>query len=33
MLMGDMLTLIQPKLPVKIIVFNNGTLGFVEMER
>jgi pyruvate dehydrogenase (quinone) len=32
MLMGDMLTLIQPKLPVKIIVFNNGTLGFVEME-
>ena len=32
MLMGDMLTLIQQKLPVKIIVFNNGTLGFVEME-
>ena len=32
MLMGDMLTLIQQKLPVKLIVFNNGTLGFVEME-
>ncbi|HET6605966.1 MAG TPA: ubiquinone-dependent pyruvate dehydrogenase [Rhodopila sp.] len=32
MLMGDMLTLIQQKLPVKIIVFNNGTLGFVELE-
>ena len=32
MLMGDMLTLIQQKLPVKIIVFSNGTLGFVEME-
>ncbi|KTC73891.1 Pyruvate dehydrogenase [Legionella birminghamensis] len=32
MLMGDMLTLIQEQLPVKIIIFNNGTLGFVEME-
>jgi thiamine pyrophosphate-dependent acetolactate synthase large subunit-like protein len=32
MLMGDFLTLIQHKLPVKIIVFNNGTLGFVELE-
>lgn len=32
MLMGDILTLIQQHLPIKIIVFNNGTLGFVEME-
>ena len=32
MLMGDMLTLVQQKLPVKIVVLNNGTLGFVEME-
>jgi pyruvate dehydrogenase (quinone) len=32
MLMGDLLTLTQCKLPVKIIVFNNGTLGFVELE-
>ena len=32
MLMGDMLTLMQQKLPVKIVVLNNGTLGFVEME-
>jgi pyruvate dehydrogenase (quinone) len=32
MLMGDILTLIQQKLPVKTIIFNNGTLGFVEME-
>ena len=32
MLMGDLLTLVQHKLPVKIIVLNNGTLGFVEME-
>jgi pyruvate dehydrogenase (quinone) len=32
MLMGDILTLKQQKLPVKIVIFNNGTLGFVEME-
>ncbi|MDE4910643.1 ubiquinone-dependent pyruvate dehydrogenase [Methylobacterium sp. 092160098-2] len=32
MLMGDLLTLNQHKLPVKIVVLNNGTLGFVEME-
>ena len=32
MLMGDLLTLRQQRLPVKIVVFNNGTLGFVEME-
>ena len=32
MLMGDILTLRQEKLPAKIVIFNNGTLGFVEME-
>ncbi len=32
MLMGDFITLTQQKLPVKVIVFNNGVLGFVEME-
>ncbi|WP_020180291.1 ubiquinone-dependent pyruvate dehydrogenase [Methylopila sp. M107] len=32
MLMGDLLTAKQLKLPVKIVVFNNGSLGFVEME-
>jgi thiamine pyrophosphate-dependent acetolactate synthase large subunit-like protein len=32
MLMGDFLTLTQHGLPVKVVVFNNGTLGFVEME-
>ncbi|MGY2732654.1 ubiquinone-dependent pyruvate dehydrogenase [Sphingomonas sp. UYP23] len=32
MLMGELLTVKQLGLPVKIIVFNNGTLGFVEME-
>jgi pyruvate dehydrogenase (quinone) len=32
MMMGDFLTLKQMKLPVKIILLNNGTLGFVELE-
>jgi pyruvate dehydrogenase (quinone) len=32
MLMGDLLTLRQLGLPVKIVVFNNGLLGFVDME-
>ena len=32
MMMGDFLTLQQLKLPVKIILLNNGTLGFVELE-
>jgi pyruvate dehydrogenase (quinone) len=32
MLLGDLLSLRQLKLPVKIIVFNNGSLGFVELE-
>jgi pyruvate dehydrogenase (quinone) len=32
MMMGDFLTLLQLKLPVKIILLNNGTLGFVELE-
>ena len=33
MLMGDFLTLAQLGLPVKVVVFNNGTLGFVELEQ
>ncbi|MEA2965181.1 MAG: hypothetical protein QOI46_5279, partial [Alphaproteobacteria bacterium] len=32
MMMGEFVTLLQTKLPVKIIVLNNGTLGFVEIE-
>jgi len=32
MLMGDFITLAQQGLPVKVIVLNNGTLGFVELE-
>jgi pyruvate dehydrogenase (quinone) len=33
MLMGDFISLMQLKLPVKVVVFNNGTLGFVELEQ
>ncbi len=32
MLMGDLITLTQMKLPVKVVIFNNGVLGFVAME-
>ena len=32
MMMGDLLTAIQEKIPLKIVVFNNGALGFVELE-
>lgn len=32
MLLGDLLTAIQEEIPLKVIVFNNGTLGFVELE-
>jgi pyruvate dehydrogenase (quinone) len=32
MLLGELLTLHQQHLPVKVVVFNNGTLGFVELE-
>jgi pyruvate dehydrogenase (quinone) len=33
MLMGDFLSLVQLNLPVNVVVFNNGTLGFVELEQ
>jgi pyruvate dehydrogenase (quinone) len=33
MLMGDLLSLAQLKLPVKVVVFNNGSLGFIELEQ
>jgi len=32
MLMGDFLTLAQEGLPVKVVVYNNGSLGFVALE-
>lgn len=33
MLLGDLLTTIQEKLPVKLVVFNNSSLNFVELEQ
>jgi pyruvate dehydrogenase (quinone) len=33
MLMGDLLSLKQLRLPVKVVVFNNSTLGFIELEQ
>lgn len=33
MLLGDLLTAIQEKLPIKVVVYDNGSLGFVEMEQ
>jgi pyruvate dehydrogenase (quinone) len=33
MLMGDFLTLAQRSLPVKVVVFNNSALGFIEVEQ
>jgi len=32
MLLGDLLTAIQEDIPVKVVVYNNGSLGFVELE-
>jgi pyruvate dehydrogenase (quinone) len=32
MMLGELLTLQQLHLPVKVVVFNNGSLGFVELE-
>jgi pyruvate dehydrogenase (quinone) len=32
MLLGELVTLRQQRLPVKIVVFNNGALSFVELE-
>ena len=33
MMMGDFLTLVQYDLPVKIVVYNNGSLGMVKLEQ
>ena len=33
MLMGDFLTLTQMELPVKVVVFHNSKLGFVDLEQ
>jgi pyruvate dehydrogenase (quinone) len=33
MLLGELLTAVQEKLPVKVCIFNNSSLGFVELEQ
>lgn len=33
MLLGDLLTAVQEKIAIKVVVYNNGTLGFVELEQ
>jgi pyruvate dehydrogenase (quinone) len=33
LLLGDIITLVQENLPVKIVVYDNGKLGFVELEQ
>ena len=30
--MGELLTLVQYNLPIKVIVYNNGALGFINLE-
>ena len=32
MLLGDLLTTVQENLPIKIAVYNNGKLGFIDIE-
>ena len=33
MLLGDLLTAVQERLPIKVVVYNNGSLNFVELEQ
>jgi pyruvate dehydrogenase (quinone) len=33
MLMGDLMTIMQENLPIKLVIFNNGKFGFVEIEQ
>jgi pyruvate dehydrogenase (quinone) len=33
MMMGDLISLVQLQLPAKVVVFNNGALGFIELEQ
>ena len=33
MLMGELLTIVQENLPIKIVVYDNGKLGFVDIEQ
>jgi pyruvate dehydrogenase (quinone) len=33
MLLGDLITAVQEDLPIKVVVFNNGSLAFVDLEQ
>ena len=33
MLLGDLLTLVQEQIPLKLVIYNNSSLGFVELEQ
>jgi pyruvate dehydrogenase (quinone) len=33
MLLGELLTVVQESLPIKIVIFDNGKLGFVDIEQ
>jgi len=33
MLLGDLMTVVQENLPIKMVIFNNGKFGFVEIEQ
>ena len=33
MLLGDLLTVVQENLPIKIVIFDNGKLGFIDIEQ
>ena len=33
MLLGDLLTVVQENVPIKIVVFDNGKLGFIDIEQ
>ena len=33
MLLGDLMTAVQEKLPIKVVVYNNGKLGFIDIEQ
>ena len=33
MLLGELLTTVQEDLPIKIVVYDNGKLGFVDIEQ
>jgi pyruvate dehydrogenase (quinone) len=33
MLLGELLTVVQEKVPIKIVIFNNGKLGFIDIEQ